>query len=150
MPEGEEIKIERGFTLMELIVTIAIFAILLSAVLGTFGALSRASAAANEKIALSSLATNYLEVVRNMPYSQVGTLEGNPHGNLPDLDDAITQTINGNKYSIYYKVTYIHDSADTATLQRNLILSHCCGVGAPLHSANVASVTRRCASRKRA
>ena len=24
------------------------------------------------------------------------------------------------------------DSADTATLQRNLILSHCCGVGAPL------------------
>src|SRR5690606_9861381 len=24
------------------------------------------------------------------------------------------------------------DAADTATLQRNLILSHCCGVGAPL------------------
>ncbi|NKF32061.1 aromatic amino acid lyase, partial [Pseudomonas sp. BGM005] len=24
------------------------------------------------------------------------------------------------------------DSADVATLQRNLILSHCCGIGAPL------------------
>ena len=108
-------KIQSGFGLMELIVTIAIFAILLSAVLGTFGALSRASAAANEKIVLSSLATNYLEVVRNMPYSQVGTLEGNPHGNLPDLDAAFTQTINGNKYNIFYKVTYIHDPADSAT-----------------------------------
>lgn len=100
---------------MELVVTIAIFAILLSAVLGTFGALSRASAAANEKITLSSLSTNYLEVVRNMPYSQVGTLLGSPHGNLPDQVDPIIQTINGNKYNIYYKVTYVHDPADSAT-----------------------------------
>ena len=115
MPEKKYKKIESGFTLMELVVTIAIFAILLSAVLGTFGALSRASAAANEKITLSSLSTNYLEVVRNMPYSQVGTLLGSPHGNLPDQVDPIIQTINGNKYNIYYKVTYVHDPADSAT-----------------------------------
>jgi len=108
-------KNSAGFTLMELLVTIAIFAILLVGVLGSIGAVTKAVKLAREKITLSSLSTNYLEIVRNMPYSQVGTVQGNPHGSLPDQPNAISQVINGVTYNIYYEVNYYHDPADSAT-----------------------------------
>ena len=103
-----------GFSLMELIVSLAIFAILAVGMLASFGIVSKAAKTAQEKIVLSSLSTYYLEAVRNMPYSKIGTLEGNPHGLLPDSPDQIQQNINGTMYDIYYKVTYIHDPADPA------------------------------------
>ena len=109
------VKSGAGFTLMELIVSIAIFAILAVGMLASFGIVTKAAKTAREKTILSSLSTYYLEVVRNMPYSQVGTLEGNPHGLLPDSPDAISQNISGVVYKIYYKVQYIHDPADSAT-----------------------------------
>ena len=108
-------KLQSGFTLIELLVTIAIFAILVVGVLGSFGAVTKAVKAAREKIVLSSLSTNYLEAVRNMPYSQVGTLQGNPHGSLPDQPNLISQVINGVTYNIYYEVNYYHDPADATT-----------------------------------
>lgn len=107
-------KISAGFTIMELLVTIAVFAILVTAMLACYQVVTRTVKTAREKTTLSSLATNYLEIVRNMPYSQVGTIQGNPHGGLPDWPNAITQTISGNTYKIYYIVNYIHDPADTA------------------------------------
>jgi len=111
MPQNYQDK-QSGFSLMELVVSIAIFAILITGVLGGFAAVNQAVKVARGRIVLSSLATNYLEVVRNMPYSQVGTLSGNPHGSLTDLPNAITQTINGIKYKIYYKVAPINDPQD--------------------------------------
>jgi len=105
-------KLQSGFTIMELIVSIAIFAILLAGMLGAIATITKTTKAARDKTTLSSLATNYLEIVRNMPYSQVGTLLGNPHGNLPDLPNAIVQTIGDYRYNIFYKVSYVHDPAD--------------------------------------
>jgi prepilin-type N-terminal cleavage/methylation domain-containing protein len=110
----------RGFTLIEVIVTIGIFALLAVSMLGTISALSRTTKSAREKVILSSLATNYLEVVRNMPYSQVGTMTGNPNGSLPDCPlasrptcpKAFSQTIEGVTYKIFYEAQYIDDPAD--------------------------------------
>jgi len=101
-----------GFTLVEVVVGLAIFGILVSGVLGAYAVLSKSTKAAREKVVLSSLSQNYLEIVRNMPYSQVGTLNGNPPGNLPDYSNAYTQVIEGVTYKIYYEVTYVHDPAD--------------------------------------
>jgi prepilin-type N-terminal cleavage/methylation domain-containing protein len=109
-------KKQSGFTLMELLVSIAVFAILLSGVLGVFYATTKAVKLSREKTILSSLSTNYLEIIRNMPYSQVGTLSGNPHGLLPDFNNAYSQNINGVTYKIYYEVTYIDDPADGTAL----------------------------------
>jgi prepilin-type N-terminal cleavage/methylation domain-containing protein len=106
---------KKGFTIIEVIVGIAIFAILASATLGMSALLSRNVRVAREKTVLASLASTNLEIVRNMPYSQVGTMVGNPRGILPDLPNAVTQTIGGNRYQIYYRVAYIQDPAETAT-----------------------------------
>ncbi|PIR96029.1 MAG: hypothetical protein COT92_03260 [Candidatus Doudnabacteria bacterium CG10_big_fil_rev_8_21_14_0_10_42_18] len=103
---------QKGFSIVELIITVAIFTILAAGVLGSFLALSQSVKKAREKTVLSSLATNYLEIVRNMPYSQVGTLSGNPPGNLPDFTNAIVEDIEAFNYKIYYEVTYIDDPAD--------------------------------------
>ncbi len=105
-------KKAEGFTLVELVVSLAIFAILISAFLGAYTILTRTVKAAREKTILSSLSSNYLEIARNMPYSQVGTTAGNPHGSLPDYTNPIQSSQNGTLYKIYYEVTYIDDPAD--------------------------------------
>ena len=58
------VKSGAGFTLMELIVSIAIFAILAVGMLASFGIVTKAAKTAREKTILSSLSTYYLEVVR--------------------------------------------------------------------------------------
>jgi hypothetical protein len=62
------------------------------------------------------LSSQYLEIVRNLPYSDVGTVNGNPSGTLPDYSNAFTSVISGTAYKIYYEVTYIDDSADGTIL----------------------------------
>jgi len=115
MPQNQD-KSQSGFTIVELMASIAIFTILLSGVLAGFAAVSKTAKAAREKVTLSSLATNYLEIVRNMPYSQVGTINGNPAGALPDFNNAFAQVIGPTTYKIYYEVTYIDDPADGTVL----------------------------------
>lgn len=108
-----------GFTLIEIAVTLAVFAMLAAAVLGLVAALSQAVKSARQGTQLSSLADNYLEIVRNMPYSQIGTVHGSPVGTLPDCNGtppncpgATQISLSGQTYKIYYEVTYIHDPAD--------------------------------------
>ncbi len=105
-------KTGAGFTLIEFIAGLAIFAILVSGALGIFSVLSRTVKIAREKTVLASLASNYLEIVRNVPYADVGTINGNPKGALADYANAITAQIEGFTYKIYYEVTYIDDPAD--------------------------------------
>lgn len=109
-------KTAAGFTIIEVVVATTVLAILLSGVLGAYTALSKSVKVAREKTVVSSLANNYLEIVRNLPYSQVGTLNGNPSGTLADFSNAINQTIEGVPYKIYYEVTYIDDVADGSIL----------------------------------
>jgi prepilin-type N-terminal cleavage/methylation domain-containing protein len=101
-----------GFTLIEMVVAVAVFAVLLVGVVGLISMMGRSVKASREQTVLASLAANYLEVVRNLPYSQVGTVSGNPTGSLPDQANAINATIENTGYSIYYEVTYIDDPAD--------------------------------------
>ncbi len=101
-----------GFNIIELVISIAIFAILAAGMLGTYSALSQSVKVSREKTVINSLATNYLEIAKNMPYNQVGTISGNPAGQLADFTNAISVKIEASTYKIYYEVTYIDDPAD--------------------------------------
>lgn len=105
-----------GFTLIEIVIGIGVFAIILVGVYGSFNALVRATRGAREETILSSLSSQYLEVVRNMPYDNIGTENGNPNGVLADATDPIVSTIEGEVYHAYYEVTYTDDPADGTIL----------------------------------
>lgn len=117
MKENLEKIEEKGFTLIESLISVGIFLILAGIVYQTTVTLMREGRLYRENTTISSLADQYLEIARNLPYSQVGTINGNPNGPLPDLANASTSIINGNSYEIYYAVSFVDDPADgTATL----------------------------------
>ncbi len=106
---------QNGFTLIEIVVSIGIFAILLVGIISAYNLMARGVRAFREQATIAALADQYLETARNLPYSQIGTTSGNPHGNLPDQTDPATNSINGVNYQIYYDIAYIDDPADDAT-----------------------------------
>src|ERR1035437_9793188 len=105
-----------GFTLVESLISIAIFIVLIGAVYGTITIILKQTRTNLENTTLSYLASQNLEIARNLPYSKIGTLSGNPHGNLPDLVNPKNTTIDSGNYQLYYEVTYVDDPADGTIL----------------------------------
>ncbi len=105
-------KKETGFTLIEITVAIFVLAILAFGVCQLFISMINGISYYRERTTISSLADQYLEVARNLPYSQIGTLEGSPHGSLPDLPNALIIDFGGVDYKVYYVVNLIDDPAD--------------------------------------
>ena len=106
-----------GFTLIESLVSIAIFVLMAGVVYEAFFLTYRDALTNWENTTIASLARQYLENVRNIPYAQIGTVAGNPHGNLPDFTSPNTTTIDNVVYQVYFEVTYVDDPADgTAAL----------------------------------
>ena len=103
---------EGGFSFVEVIISLGIFLALSLTAYQVMSVLISGSQVNREQVSVAALADQYLEIARNLPYSQVGTTSGNPHGNLVDFPNATTVTYNNNTYKIYYEVTYIDDPAD--------------------------------------
>jgi prepilin-type N-terminal cleavage/methylation domain-containing protein len=111
-----KIFFQKGFTLMEVVVSIGIISILLGVVFGIYTLIINQIIAYRDKTTVSYLASQYMEVARNLPYSKVGTLQGNPNGNLADLPNALTLNFGGNDYQVYYAVSFVDDPADGTIL----------------------------------
>ncbi|HUO50335.1 MAG TPA: carboxypeptidase regulatory-like domain-containing protein [Candidatus Paceibacterota bacterium] len=105
-----------GFTLISSLVAVAVFLMLGVAAYSLSIASIRAMRTYRESATVAALADQYLELARNLPYSEVGTISGNPNGVLPDQPNATSTTYNGTTYQMYYAVTYIDDPADGTIL----------------------------------
>ena len=105
-----------GFSLVENLIAIAIFVLLAIVIYQTSALLVKSVGVYRQNVTISSLANQYMEIVHNLPYSSIGTENGNPHGDLPDLPNATQLTINDVLYKIYYVVNYIDDPADGTIL----------------------------------
>ncbi len=103
---------QAGFTLIETMIGIAIFAMLAGVVYETFSIVSKGATENWESTTVSNLASQYLEIARNVAYAQIGTAQGNPNGTLPDSANPGTVTVSAIPYQIYYEVTYFDDPAD--------------------------------------
>jgi prepilin-type N-terminal cleavage/methylation domain-containing protein len=86
-------KNKGGFTLVESIVAVAIFALLAGVIYQTSALLVRSIGAYRENTAVASLANEYMEIVHNLPYSD-----------LSNLSDDVETSVNGNNYKIHYTV----------------------------------------------
>ena len=115
-PESSVSAQSGGFGLIESMVSVGIFAMLALSVFAVSSAITKQSRTYRESTTVSALADQYMEIARNLPYSQIGTMSGNPHGALPDLPNAKIVSYNSVNYQIYYEVTYIDDPADGTAL----------------------------------
>lgn len=98
-------KISRGFTLVEVLVGTAVFVVVSLAAYKAFTGLSQLVSLTQYKIAAINLLNEQIEIVRNIPYSDVGVAGGYPAG-------VITQTQTIARNSIQFQVDTIVRSID--------------------------------------
>ena len=106
------LKKQGGFTLVESLVGIGIFVLLTGVVYQAISSIFKGAASNWENTTVSYLASQYLENARNIPFSQIGTIQGNPHGNLPDEANPNNVIVGNTTYRVYFEITYIDDPAD--------------------------------------
>jgi type II secretory pathway pseudopilin PulG len=104
-----KIKTNKGFTFVELIVGVAVFAFIIISVYNAYTGIFNVVYASRAKIEAISIINEQLEIVRNLPYSDVGILSGIPQGKLAHI-----QTVNRDKYSYVVTTTVrnVDDSFD--------------------------------------
>jgi prepilin-type N-terminal cleavage/methylation domain-containing protein len=106
--------VPRGFSLVEILVAVVIFGLLGVAIYTMGTAAVKGIRLYRQTATVAALAEKYMEVARNLPYSQVGTISGNPHGALPDVPNALTVSYGTAKYLVYYAVSNMSDPTDGA------------------------------------
>ena len=72
----------KGFTLIETLVGSIIFLIIALSAYNAFGVLMNIVAASRAKLAATSVANEKFEIIRNLPYSDVGIIAGIPAGKI--------------------------------------------------------------------
>jgi prepilin-type N-terminal cleavage/methylation domain-containing protein len=90
----------RGFTLIESLVGATIFVVLALSGYRAFGVLMDAVAASQAKLAGASLANEKFEIIRNLPYTDVGIIGGLPVGKINR-----TETVAKDSYSFIVETT---------------------------------------------
>ena len=93
---------------LEVLVGILLLAIIAGGVIEGFAAASSQIGKTRLDVVASKLALQHLEDIRNMSYSSVGTVGGNPAGTIPASQ---MQTVNGTTYSVQTSVKYVDDPA---------------------------------------
>jgi prepilin-type N-terminal cleavage/methylation domain-containing protein len=101
--------LERGFTLIETLVGVSVFAIIAVAVYQGYTAAYEIGRLSRLKVAALALANEQLEIIRNLPYTDVGIIGGLPPGKIPREQ---TLTRGGTTLTVEATVRNIDDPFD--------------------------------------
>lgn len=99
----------KGFSLLEVIFTVAILLIGSIAVLNLFNLVIKMNWENKARVGAIQLANKKIEIARNLPYEDVGTVGGIVAGTIPENE---TIMLNGIEYNIYTNVAYVDDPFD--------------------------------------
>ena len=99
----------RGFTLVETLVGSAIFVLIALTAYKAFGVLMTAVSSSQAKVATTSLANEKLEIIRNLPYGDVGIVTGLPAGKMQRTQNV---TRDGYAFTIQTTVRNVDDPFD--------------------------------------
>lgn len=102
---------ERGFTLVELTVTMVVFAIVAISVYGLFTSLVHSTIIAKRQAVATTLATNQMEYLKSLPYDNLAVAGGSIYAASP-LPATDTKTVNGVAYTIKTSINYVDDAFD--------------------------------------
>jgi prepilin-type N-terminal cleavage/methylation domain-containing protein len=98
-----------GFGLVETIVAIAIFSVVAFSVYGGFFQVLNVLSVLKIKNLATNLANEQIEIVRNLPFDQVGIVGGLPEGKIPRTQNFLKE---GNNFLITTSIQDIDDPAD--------------------------------------
>ncbi|OHA46858.1 MAG: hypothetical protein A2541_02575 [Candidatus Taylorbacteria bacterium RIFOXYD2_FULL_36_9] len=82
-------KNETGFTLIEILIGTAVFMIIAVSVYQTYATVLNAISNSQAKITITALANEQFEIIRNLSYSNVGTINGVPNGKIPSTQNLV-------------------------------------------------------------
>lgn len=82
-------KQQKGFTLIESLVGVAVFMIIAVSVYQAYAAVMNASRVSRLKITATALANEQLEIIRNLPYADVGVVGSIPNGKIPHIQNLV-------------------------------------------------------------
>lgn len=100
---------QNGETLIGLLIAVAVFALLGSAIFTLTSSSYSLTGYSRSRIAARHLAQEKLELIRNLPYDQVGTVGGIPAGPLAQVE--VVQR-NGLNYTVTTSIVYVDDPFD--------------------------------------
>jgi len=100
---------KKGFTLIDVLIGTALLVIIMVGIFGPFQLLFKVLSQSQGKIVALSLANEQIEIIRNLPYQDIGTQGGIPAGQIPQSRD---EEINNRLYTITTDITYIDDPFD--------------------------------------
>lgn len=132
---------QSGTTLIELIVSFVVFAIVVVSVFSLLISLVGSSSVAKNKAIASTLATNQMEYLKSLPYDSLAVAGGSIYATNP-LPATTTQTVNGLTYVIKTNISYVDDAYDgcasypTQTIKQLFCRNYPPPTGAPVIDTN--------------
>jgi hypothetical protein len=100
---------KRGFTLIEALVFLFIFAIVTVTFYATWSVSTRYIIFVKNRFMAVSLASEKMEVVRNLPYDKIAHTGGDPPGNLHENE---TVARAGREFAVHTDIIYVDDPLD--------------------------------------
>src|SRR4051812_9527701 len=100
-----------GFTIVEVVVAMAVFAILATAFAATLSASLRSLALSRARTTAEQLASSQLEEMRRVAYTDLGTVGGNPPGVVTPTKTVTTGT---QSLTMATTISYVNDPAPSA------------------------------------
>ncbi len=98
-----------GFTILEVLFVLLILSLSTLTIFSLFNLTLKMTWENKARIGATQLANKKLEIARNLPYDDVGTVGGVVSGSIPETEIV---TLNNIDYTIYTNVVYIDDSFD--------------------------------------
>lgn len=112
MRQNKQKKLNMGFTLVEVIVGVSLLLIVFMGVFGVYRLGLKVVGMSKAKITATAIANQAIEMIRNLPYASVGTIDAALPYAVGTLERTVTQTRNGIEYAVATKVQYASDPAD--------------------------------------
>jgi prepilin-type N-terminal cleavage/methylation domain-containing protein len=102
-------KNQKGFTLVEVVVGMALVVLVFLGIYGAFVAVLRTVGQSTAEASAIALANQKMEEIRNLPYNQVGTLNGIPSGSIAQQENVERNHLS---FNIRTTIIYIDDPFD--------------------------------------
>lgn len=107
--EKMEIKNKNGFLLIEMLIAIMIFFIAATAFIPLLIYITDGTQFNKVRLVATKLASSQIEYIRSLPYSQVGSVAGNPSGNIAHI---VPTVLNGITFTTTTDITWVNDPSD--------------------------------------